>query len=229
MLENLTLLDFSTMGPGPRRTRLLADYGLRVVKIRPPAAATRMMDAPWFAYSANRGIPQIHVDLKREAGQQLVRSLLPRVDALIESYRPGVAARLGIGYDDARAVNDSLVYCSVSGYGQSGPYARWPAHDLNWLALGGFLAGGSRRDDGGPGLPGAVVADTIGGYSAAVAVLSALLRRAATGQGAYLDVSVMDGVVRMRQFVLDGHLVGGDALSVLTGGARHYHAYPEGA
>jgi alpha-methylacyl-CoA racemase len=70
MLENMTLLDFSSMGPGPRCTRLLADYGLRVVKIRPPAAATRMMDAPWFAYSANRGIPQVHVDLKHQAGRQ---------------------------------------------------------------------------------------------------------------------------------------------------------------
>ena len=228
MLENLNLLDFSTMGPGPRCTRLLADYGLRVVKIRPPAAATRMMDAPWFTYSANRGIPQVHVDLSREAGQQLVRGLLPRADALVESYRPGVAARLGIGYDDARAVNDSLVYCSVSGYGQSGPYARWPAHDLNWLALGGFLEGGSRRDGGAPGLPGAVVADTLGGYSTAVAVLSALLRRAATGQGAYLDVSVMDSVLRMMQFVLDGHLAGEDAGSALTGGAAGYGVYRAG-
>jgi len=228
MLENLTLLDFSSMGPGPRCTRLLADYGVRVVKIRPPADGTRMMDAPWYAYSANRGIPQIHVDLKDQAGQELVRSLLPRVDALVESFRPGVAARLGIGYDDARAVNESLVYCSVSGYGQNGPYARWPAHDLNWLAVGGFLDGGSRRDAGAPSLPGAVVADTVGGYSTAVAVLTALLRRAATGQGAYLDVSVMDGVLRMMQFILDGHLVGEDAGSMLTGGAAFYDVYRAG-
>jgi alpha-methylacyl-CoA racemase len=228
MLENLTLLDFSTMGPGPRCTRLLADYGVRVVKIRPPVAGTRMMDAPWYTYSANRAIPQVHVDLKHEAGRQLVLSLLPRVDALVESFRPGVAARLGIGYDDARAANDSLVYCSVSGYGQSGPYAQWPAHDLNWLALGGFLGNGSRRDNGAPALPGAVVADTVGGYSAAVAVLTALLRRVATGQGAYLDVSVMDGVLRMMQFILDGHLAGEAAASMLTGGAACYDVYRAG-
>jgi alpha-methylacyl-CoA racemase len=228
MLENLTLLDFSSMGPGPRCTRLLADYGVRVVKIRPPVDGTRMMDAPWFTYSANRGIPQIHVDLKQEAGQQLVRRLLPRVDALVESFRPGVAARLGIGYDDTRAANESLVYCSVSGYGQSGPYATWPAHDLNWLALSGFLDGGSRRASGAPALPGAVVADTIGGYSTAVAVLTALLRRAATGQGAYLDVSVMDGVLRMMQFILDGHLAGEDAASMLTGAAAYYDVYQAG-
>jgi alpha-methylacyl-CoA racemase len=214
------------MGPGPRCTRLLADYGMRVVKVRPPVAATRLMDAPWYAYSANRGIPQIHVDLKHEAGRRLVYSLLARVDAMVESYRPGVAARLGIGYEDARAHNDSLVYCSVSGFGQDGPYARWPAHDLNWLALGGFLDGGSRREDGGPALPGAVVADTVGGYSTAVALLCALLRRATTGQGAYLDVSVMDGVLRMMQFVLDGHLAAEDGSgSVLTGGAAYYDVY----
>lgn len=228
MLENLTLLDFSSMGPGPRCTRLLADYGVRVIKIRPPAGGTRMMDAPWFTYSASRGIPQVHVDLKHQAGRQLVLSLLPQVDALVESFRPGVAARLGIGYDDARAVNGSLVYCSVSGYGQDGPYARWPAHDLNWLALGGFLGGGSRRGSGAPALPGAVVADTVGGYSAAVAVLTALLRRAATGQGAYLDVSVMDSVLRMMQFILDGHLAGEDAAAVLTGGAAYYDVYQAG-
>ena len=116
----------------------------------------------------------------------------------------------------------------MSGYGQGGPYARWPAHDLNWLALGGFLDGSSRREGGAPALPGAVVADTVGGYSTAVAVLTALLRRAATGQGAYLDVSVMDGVLRMMQFILDGHLVGEDAAAMLTGGAAYYDVYQAG-
>ena len=116
-----------------------------------------------------------------------------------------VAARLGIGYQQVAAVNDAIVYCSVSGYGQHGPYASRAAHDLNWLALGGFLALGSRRADGGPALPGAVVADTVGGYSAAVAVLAALLRRGRTGQGCHLDVAVMDGVLRTMQYVLDGN------------------------
>ena len=154
MLESLTLLDFSSMGPGPRCTRLLADYGMRVIKIRPPSGGTRMSEAPWYSYSSNRGIAQIAIDMKQDAGRALVHRLLARVDAMVESYRPGVAARLGIGYDDVRAVNPSIVYCSVSGFGQTGPYATWPAHDLNWLALGGFLASGfagrrRRTDDSG--------------------------------------------------------------------------------
>jgi alpha-methylacyl-CoA racemase len=237
MLSSHTLLDFSTAGPGPRCTRLLADYGMRVIKIRPPAGGTRMLGTPWYTYSANRGIRQIHVDLKQEAGRRLVHRMLQRADALVESYRPGVAGRLGLGYEDARAVNEGIVYCSVSGYGQRGPYAQWPAHDLNWLALGGFLHGGSRREDGGPALPGAVVADAAGGYSAAVAVLAALLRKAATGQGAYLDVSVMDSVLRVMQFVFDARLAGGnqdgtgvadsasEPAGLLTGGSACYDVY----
>lgn len=208
---------------------MLADYGMRVIKVRPPAGATRMMEAPWYAYSANRGIPQLHVDLSRAAGRRLVHRLLRQADAMVESFRPGVAARLGIGYEQAAAVSDAIVYCSVSGYGQHGPYASRAGHDLNWLALGGFLALGSRRADGGPALPGAVVADTVGGYSAAAAVLAALLRRGKTGQGCHLDVSVMDGVLRTMQYVLDGHLAadgGGDEpAGLLTGGAACYDVY----
>jgi alpha-methylacyl-CoA racemase len=237
MLASHTLLDFSTAGPGPRCTRLLADYGVRVIKIRPPAGGTRMIATPWYTYSANRGIRQIHVDLKQEAGRRLVHRMLERADVLLESYRPGVAARLGLGYEEVRATNEGIVYCSVSGYGQQGPYAQWPAHDLNWLALGGFLPGGSRREDGGPALPGAVVADAAGGYSAAVAVLAALVRKAGTGEGAYLDVSVVDSVLRVMQAVFDAGLAdeslsgeqGANGASgppdLLTGGSACYDVY----
>ena len=236
MLESLTLLDFSSMGPGPRCTRLLADYGMQVIKIRPPSGGTRMSEAPWYAYSSNRGIAQIAIDMKREAGRELVHRLLGQVDVMVESYRPGVAARLGIGYDDVRAVNPSIVYCSVSGFGQTGPYATWPAHDLNWLALGGFLEAGSRGEGGAPTIPGAVVADTVGGYSTAVALLSAVIAKLHTGAGAYLDVSVMDSVLRTMQFVLDGHLGDGERTPVpgepppdmLTGGSACYGVYRAG-
>jgi alpha-methylacyl-CoA racemase len=237
MLSSHTLLDFSTAGPGPRCTRLLADYGMRVIKIRPPAGGTRMLTTPWHTYSANRGIRQIHVDLKQEAGRRLVHRMLQRADVLLESYRPGVAARLGLGYEEVRAINEGIVYCSVSGFGQQGPYAQWPAHDINWLALGGFLHDGSRREDGGPALPGAVVADAAGGYSAAVAVLAALVRKAATGQGSYLDVSVTDSVLRVMQAVFDARLAdenldekpaAHDASGppdMLTGGSACYDVY----
>lgn len=229
MLDSCTLVDFSSMGPGPRCTRLLADYGMRVIKVRPPAGGTRMLDAPWYSYSASRGIPQVHVDLKQEAGRRLVHRMLQRADVLVESYRPGVASRLGLGYDDVKAANEAIVYCSVSGFGQSGPYSQWPAHDLNWLALGGFLHAGSRRANGAPALPGAVVADASGGYCAAVAILAALVRKAATGQGSYLDVSVIDSVLRVMQYVVDGQLAGdreaGTPAAMLTGGRACYDIY----
>jgi alpha-methylacyl-CoA racemase len=208
MLEGLTLLDFSSIGPGPRCSRLLADYGMRVVKIRPPARQTRMIEAPWYSYSANRGIPQLAIDLRQEAGRQLVRRLLTKADAMQESFRPGVAARLGIGYPDATAANDRIVYCSISGYGQRGPYASWPAHDINWLALGGLLNATSHSAEGNPAVPGGAVADSLAAHSAAVAILTALLRRASTGQGAYLDVSVIDSVLRTMRTDLDAHLAG---------------------
>jgi alpha-methylacyl-CoA racemase len=195
-----------------------------------------MSEAPWYAYSSNRGIPQIAIDMKQDGGRRLVRRLLSRVDAMVESYRPGVAARLGIGYDDVRLVNPAIVYCSVSGFGQTGPYANWPAHDLNWLAIGGFLGSGSRGEGGAPTLPGGVVADTVGGFSTAVALLSAIIAKLHTGDGAYLDVSVMDSVLRTMQFVLDGHLGNGDKPSaagepppdMLTGGSACYGVYRAG-
>jgi len=229
MLQGLTLLDFSSMGPGPRCTRLLADYGMRVIKVRPPRG-TRMMEAPWYTYSANRGIPQIHVDLKTEAGGDLVRRLLPHVDAVVESFRPGVVGRLGIGYDDVRTVNQAVVYCSVSGFGQHGPYADWPAHDVNWLALTGFLGGGSRADQEAPPLPGATVADAVGGFSTATAILSALIRKISTGEGTFLDSTVIDGVLRTMHAVIDQHLAeeGADDTStpgMLTGASACYNVY----
>jgi len=228
MLDGLLLLDFSSVGPGPRCTRLLADYGMRVVKIRPPATGTRLLEAPWFAYSADRGIDQVRVDLKRPEGVALVHRMIATADCLVESFRPGVADRLGIGHADVAAANPRLVYCSVSGYGQTGPYAGRPAHDLNWLALGGYLAACGRRADGGPALPGATVADTVGGYSTAVAVLCALLARGATGSGRFLDVSVIDAVLRTMQFGIDEHLAGAGspaAGGLLQGGFACYDVY----
>jgi alpha-methylacyl-CoA racemase len=229
MLDSRTLVDFSTVGPGAKCTRLLADYGMRVIKIRPPAGGTRMLDAPWYNHSANRGIPQVHIDLKHEDGRGLVYRILEQADVLVESFRPGVAARLGLGYDEIRARNEAIVYCSISGFGQTGPYARWPAHDLNWLALGGFLHAGSRRDNDAPALPGAVVADASGGYSATVAILAALVRKAAAGQGSYLDVSVIDSVLRVMQSVIDARLAGdteaGTPAAMLTGGRACYDVY----
>ena len=123
---------------------------------------------------------------------------------VVESFRPGVVDRLGIGYEAVRALNPRIVYCSTSGYGQDGPRGQWAGHDLNYLAVGGFLASTGRRADGGPPIPGATIADAAaGGMHAALAICAALMARATTGEGAFLDVSVADGVLWLMSLAAD--------------------------
>src|SRR5213079_3056632 len=135
----------------------------------------------------------VRIDLKSEDGHADFLLLCKDADAVVESYRPGVAARLGIGYEDVREANPRIVYASLSGYGQDGPYAQWAGHDLNYLAVGGFLGTQGRRPDGGPAIPGATIADGAGGgLHAALSICAALFERERTGRGAYLDVSTAD-------------------------------------
>src|SRR5262245_37608055 len=173
-LEGITVLDFSTVGPAARCSRILADYGATVIKVGPPPRpdtgspggraqsppSKAPIEPPFFAYSANRDMKRVRVDLKAADGKAACLRLAATADVIIESFRPGVVARLGIGYDDVKRLNPRIVYCSTSGYGQSGPYAQWAGHDLNYLALGGFLHCTSPRRDGGPPIPGATVADS---------------------------------------------------------------------
>jgi alpha-methylacyl-CoA racemase len=124
----------------------------------------------------------------------------------VESFRPGVTARLGIGYEHVRAVNDRIVYCSTTGFGQSGPASRWAGHDLDYLAVAGYLAAGEPGIEGRPPLPGATLADSAGGgMHAVMSILAALVQ----GEGAYLDVSVADGVLALMALAVDEHLATG--------------------
>src|SRR5262245_48212566 len=159
-LAGVTVLDLSTVGPGTRCTRLLADYGARVVKVgAPPAKAGVQVEPAFWAYSARRGWQQARIDLKAPEGRDAFLALAAQADVVLESYRPGVVARLGIAYEDVRRVNPRLVYCSTSGYGQTGPAAAWAGHDLNYLAAGGYLHTSGRGAGGKPPLPGATIAD----------------------------------------------------------------------
>ena len=139
-------------------------------------------------------------------------ALAATADVVIESFRPGVVDRLGIGYEAVRAVNPGVVYCSTSGYGQTGPAATRAGHDLNYLAAGGYLHMSERTAEGRPPLPGATVADiAAGGLHAAAAILAALVGRGRTGEGTYLDVSVADGVLWMLSLYIDEYLATGEA------------------
>jgi alpha-methylacyl-CoA racemase len=230
-LDGVTVLDLSTVGPASRCTRILADYGAQVVKIgAPPRQGAVQIEPPFFAYGGGRDYRRLRLDLKAPAGRAAFLRLAGRADVVVESFRPGVVARLGVDYEAVRAANPRIVYCSTSGYGQDGPAAGWAGHDLNYLAVGGFLASSGPGADGGPPLPGATIADgAAGGMHAAIAILAALLRRERSGVGERLDVAVADGVLALMALAIDEHLATGEAVGpghdILTGRYACYGVY----
>ncbi len=225
-LDGVTVLDLSSVGPAARASRWLADYGAAVVKVGPKDPALQI-EPPAHAYSGLRGMDRVRFDLKDAAEREAFLDLAATADVVIESFRPGVVAKLGIGYEDVKARNPAVVYCSTSGYGQDGPRAQWAGHDLNYLAVGGYLAMTQPRADGRPPIPGATVADSAGGgMHAVMAILAALVARARTGEGAYLDVSVADGVLALMTLHVDEYLAtGATPHNVLTGRYACYDTY----
>jgi len=230
-LDGVIVLDLASVGPAARCSRILADYGARVVKVGPPPRKSGVQVEPHYhAYSGSRWMQRARIDLKAPAGKAALLRLVEKADVVIESLRPGTAKRLGLGYDDLRAVNAGIICCSTSGYGQDGPMSSWAGHDINYLAVGGFLHTSNRRADGGPPLPGATVADSAaGGMHAALAIMAALLRRAKTGEGEYLDVSVTEGVLSLMALNVDQHLATGadpgPGHDILTGRYACYDTY----
>lgn len=228
-LAGTRVLDLTTVGPGPRCAGMLADLGAEVVRVGPPPAADRIVPEAW-AYGAGRGVRRIGIDLKDPAGADACLRIAAGVDVVLEGWRPGVAARLGLGPDAVHAVNPSAVYASLTGYGQDGPYAAWAGHDLNYQAVTGALGAAGRRPDGGPALPGATFADSAGGgMHAALAVCAALVRRAETGEGCVLDVAATDGMLALMSLALDESLAtgrtAGPGSSTLTGRYACYDVY----
>jgi alpha-methylacyl-CoA racemase len=225
------VLDLSTVGPAARCTRLLGDYGALVVKIGPvPSADASPLEPPFYAYSGHRGMRRALMDLKDDDGREAFLALAARADVIVESFRPGVVDRLGVGYEAVSACNPGVIYCSTSGYGQTGPSALWAGHDLNYLAVGGYLAMSTPGPEGAPPIPGATVADAAaGGMQAALAITAALAGRATTGRGRYLDVSVAEGVLWLTSLALDEQLaLGGDIRpghDVLSGRYACYGTY----
>lgn len=230
-LVGVTVLDLSSVGPASRASRILADYGAEVVKVGPTSARGGVqIQPPFYSYGAGRGMKRLRIDLKAPDGKAAFLRLASRSDVIIESFRPGVVARMGIGYDAVRKLNQGIVYCSTSGYGQDGPRAAWAGHDLNYLAVSGYLHCSGRRADGGPALPGATVADSAaGGMHAAIAILAALFRRKSTGLGEYLDVSVADGALQLMSLHIDRYLATGEEPGpggdILTGRYACYDVY----
>lgn len=235
-LKGLKVLDFSTLLPGPLATLLLAEAGAEVIKVERPGRGDEMRSyTPKFGQDSvnfallNRGKRSLAVDLKNPEECERLRPLLEEADILVEQFRPGVMQRLGLGYDELKAINPGLIYCSISGYGQTGPRAAAAGHDLNYIAETGLL-GLSSGADGAPVLPPALIADIGGGaYPAVMNILMALQQRNHTGEGAYLDVAMADGVFTFMYWAL------GDAGAankwpqpggeLVTGGTPRYQIY----
>ncbi|MEA3119993.1 MAG: hypothetical protein QOI13_3263 [Paraburkholderia sp.] len=205
-LQGLRVLDLTRLLPGPLATLRLAELGADVLKIEEPgagdgarsimqSAADRAAGRPSAFYRiVNRGKRETRLDLKTETGCTVLRALVRESHVLVESFRPGVMARLGLDYASLAAINPKLVYCSITGYGAHGPFAHRPGHDLNYLGYAGVLDE-IRADDGTPVIPNIQIADVLGGAATAVTqILAALWHVARGGDGAFLDVSMTHAI-----------------------------------
>jgi alpha-methylacyl-CoA racemase len=197
-LAGIRVLDLSRLLPGPYCTLLLADLGAEVIKIETPLVgdyARTVADFGGLAMfeAVNRSKKSVAINYRNPRGKEIVLQLTQTSDVMIETFRPGAVKRWGIDYEAVTQVNPHIVYCSLSGYGQAGPYAHRAGHDLNYLAIGGLLALNGTAD-GPPIAPGVQIADLSGGMLAAIAILATLEGRHSTGRGAFLDVAMIDAV-----------------------------------
>lgn len=219
-LHGLTVLDLSLFLPGPAATQLMADHGARVIKVENPHAPepTRSAEAfPWqqgdetvMFRNTQRGKESIALDLKSDAGKRALLALAKKVDIVVEAFRPGVAKRLGIDFETLSANNPGLIYCSISAFGQTGPWRDKPAHDTATVAAAGILdVTRSPEGESGPAIIGVPIADMLSSYLALSGVLMALHRRHTTGRGDYVDISMFESVMAASPNIL-GPVFGGD-------------------
>ena len=203
-LTGTRVLDLSRLLPGPFLTMVLADLGADVVKVEDPRIGDYLRGLPpgkgglaGRFLAVNRGKRSLALDLKAPAGRAALLRMVTTADVVVESFRPGVMDKLGVGYAALAAANPKIVLCSISGFGQTGPYAHRAGHDLNYTALAGTLAMGGIAG-GAPMLPGVQVADLAGGSLwAATGILAALLGRQRTGRGVHLDISMTEGALAL--------------------------------
>ena len=225
------MLDLASVGPAARCTRVLADYGATVVKVGTvPGRGVEPLRPPFYAYSGARHMQHAAFDLKDADGRAAFLALVRGADVVVESFRPGVVDRLGVGFDVLQSVNPRVILCSTTGYGQDGPRAAWAGHDINYLAVGGYLASTEPGADGGPPMSGATIADAAGGgMHAAMAIMAALIGRGPAGPGVHLDVSIADGVLWLTSLAVDEYLATGAAVgfghNIITGRYACYDSY----
>ncbi len=235
-LAGLLVLDFTTLLPGPLASLMLSEAGAEVIKIEKPGGEDArhfppLVDGESAVFALlNRGKKGLTLDLKSEAGRAKLKPLLERADILLDQFRPGVMARLGLGYDDVRALNPRLIYCSISGYGQSGPRVDEAGHDINYIGNTGLL-------DLQPGpvetpvVPPMLAADIAGGsFPAVINILLALRARDQSGQGCHLDIAMTDAMFTFGWAALAIGAATGTFPKPgelwLVGGSPRYRLYP---
>ncbi len=190
-LDGITVIDLSRLLPGPYCSMILADHGARVIAVEDK----RFLADELFFNLINRNKEHMSLNLKTEKGKEIFFRLVQNADVLLEGFRPGVVDRLGVGYETVRKLNPKIVYCSITGYGQNGPFRDRVGHDANYLSYAGVLdlIGEADRP---PSIPGIQIADIAGGsMNAAIGILLALFARENTGKGQYIDISMTDGMV----------------------------------
>jgi crotonobetainyl-CoA:carnitine CoA-transferase CaiB-like acyl-CoA transferase len=236
-LAGTTILDLTRLLPGGFCTLILADLGADVLKIEEPGRGDYLRAFPPLGKTQsalftalNRGKRSMTLNLKTEAGRALLLDLARGADVLIEGFRPGVLARLGLDYPTLQAVNPKLIVCAISGYGQQGPLRTRAGHDLNYLGYAGALPQFAPRGGGLPIVPGVQLADLGGGaLTAAVGVLAALLERTRSGQGRLLDIAMTDGVLHWLAAMAAQQWASGDlppgGRGSLSGGYACYSVY----
>ncbi len=233
-LSGLKVVDLSRLLPGPHATLLLADLGADVLKVEDPQLGDYLRwgwppgENPAFL-QLNRNKRSLTLNLKEAEGSEIFKKIVIEADVLLESFRPGVMARLGLGYEDLKKLNSRLIYCALSGYGQDGPYQQRPGHDLNYIGYAGAL-GQTGPAGAAPVIPGVQIADLAGGsLMSLVGILSALQGRHITGEGRMIDVSMTQGVVGLLPYQAAMFLATGDPIRRsqwrLNGGLPEYAVY----
>ncbi|WP_064576591.1 CaiB/BaiF CoA transferase family protein [Cupriavidus gilardii] len=226
-LAHIKVLDLTRILAGPWATQNLADMGAEVIKVERPRVGddTRAWGPPFlkdaqgretadssYFLSANRGKKSITVDLAAPEGQQIIRELAREADVVVENYKVGTLARYGLGYDDLRALNPRLVYCSITGFGQSGPYAALPGYDFVFQGMGGLMSITGLPDGepgGGPIKSGIAITDLLTGMYASTAILAALEHRNVSGEGQYIDMALLDCVVTINSYQAINYFLSG--------------------
>jgi alpha-methylacyl-CoA racemase len=234
-LSSLKILDFTTLLPGPFGTMLMADMGADIIRVESPLRPDLVRLLPPIVDGAsathrfiNRSKRSLAINLKTEAGVKVIQELVQSYDIVVEQFRPGVMERLGLGYEDLKSFNPALIYCSISGYGQTGPYRDRAEHDINYLSVAGVTYSNGRKSTG-PAPMSLQVADVAGGsYHGVMGILAAVIHRQQTGEGQYVDISLTDAAFSMQISTAPNSLVAGvepELEEMIFNGGTFYDCY----